>query len=816
MTARRILPAGTVTFLFTDVEGSTRLLHELGDEYAAVLAEHRRALRVAFAAHGGVEVDTQGDAFFVAFPSPAGAIAAAEEGRRALEDGPIRVRIGIHTGRPTVTEEGYVGLDVHKAARIEAAGHGGQIVVSGDTRAQLGDAFVLADLGEHRVKDFDEPILLFQVGDETFPPLKTISNTNLPHPASSFVGRGPEVDAVTSLVRGGSRLVTLTGPGGSGKTRLAIEAAGGLVPEFRAGVFWVGLAPLRDPRLVAESIALTVGAKDGLAAHIGERQLLLLLDNFEQVVDAAPELAALVEACPNLHVIVTSRELLRVRGEVEYPVLPLAEPDAVELFSARAQIEADAAVADLCRALDDLPLAVELAAARAKVLSPAQILERLSQRLDLFKGGRDADPRQQTLRATIAWSYDLLTQDERQLFDRLGVFAGGCTLDSAEDVANADLDTLQALVEKSLLRHTGGRFWMLETIREYAVERLAESGAAPETRRRHTNHFLAIAERAAPDLWGPRQDELLEQLERDHGNFRAALSWSIEAGESEWALRLVGTLRTLWIKRGHLSEGRRAATDALALGDPPTRARAAALVTASTLATLQGDWTACKHWGSAARDLSLELDEPGLAAHSLLQLARASLGENDADQARRSFEEAVALGSKANDWPAVAMARFNLGYVALSAGEFASARAELDAARSAFAGMGDDYGVSRSLAALGAVALHERDTGAAVPLLRESLALSSARDDPDDMAWALQLLGVAAAANDAQRAARLLGAAEALRARLGLALEGAELKLHERALTAIRTRIADAVFETAWAAGRALAREQAVEEALAG
>jgi len=816
VTARRILPAGTVTFLFTDVEGSTRLLHELGDEYAAVLAEHRRALRGAFAAHGGVEVDTQGDAFFVAFPSPAGAIAAAEEGRRALEESPIRVRIGIHTGAPTVTEEGYVGLDVHKAARIAAAGHGGQIVVSGDTRAQLGDAFVLADLGEHRVKDFDQPIPLFQVGDETFPPLKTVSNTNLPHPASSFVGRRPEVDAVTSLVRGGSRLVTLTGPGGSGKTRLSIEAAGGLVPEFRAGVFWVGLAPLRDSRLVAESIAQTLGAKDGLAAHIGERQLLLLLDNFEQVVDAAPELAALVEACPNLHVIVTSRELLRVRGEVEYPVLPLAEPDAVELFSARAQIEPDPAVADLCRALDDLPLAVELAAARAKVLSPVQILERLSQRLDLFKGGRDADPRQQTLRATIAWSYDLLTQDERRLFDRLGVFAGGCTRDAAEDVADADLDTLQALVEKSLLRHSGGRFWMLETIREYAVERLAESGAAPETRRRHADHFLAAAELAAPDLWGPRQDELLEQLERDHGNFRAALSWSIEAGESECALRLVGTLRTLWIKRGHLSEGRRAATDALALRDPRTRARAAALVTASTLATLQGDWTASKHWGSAARDLSLELDEPGLAAHSLLQLARASLGENDADQARRSFEEAVALGSKANDWPAVAMARFNLGYVALSAGEFASARAEFDAARSAFAGMRDDYGVSRSLAALGAVALHERDPGAAVPLLRESLALSSAHDDRDDMAWALQLLGVAAAANDAPRAARLLGAAEALRHSLGLDLEGVELKLHERALKEVRWTLAPEALEATWASGRAMSREQAVEEALAG
>src|SRR6266516_6668600 len=434
---RRDLPSGTVTFLFTDVEGSTRLLHKLGAEaFSAALLEHRLILRQTFARHGGVEVDTQGDAFFVAFPTASGAVDAAREAQEALRSGPIQVRMGIHTGSPHLSEEGYVGQDVHKGARIAAVGHGGQVLLSEETRA-LADVEA-TDLGEHRLKDFAEAVSIFQLGAKHFPPLKTISNTNLPRPASSFVGRDREVEQVVALLQNSARLLTLTGPGGSGKTRLAIEAAATLVPEFKAGVFWVGLAPLRDPALVTDTIAQTLGAKDGLAKHMGERELLLLLDNLEQVVGAAPDLASLVEACPHLTLLVTSRELLRVRGEDEYAVLPLADPDAVELFSDRAGAEPDETVLELCRALDNLPLAVELAAARAGVLSPKQILERLSRRLDLFKGGRDADPRQQTLRATIEWSYQLLSKEEKALLARLAVFRGGCTLEDAQEVAHAD------------------------------------------------------------------------------------------------------------------------------------------------------------------------------------------------------------------------------------------------------------------------------------------------------------------------------------------------------------------------------------------
>ena len=434
---RSDLPTGTVTFLFTDVEGSTRLLRELGEEaYAEALAEHRRIVREACVAADGVEVDTQGDAFFFAFPTAQGAVGAAQAMTEALAAGSIQLRIGLHTGTPLVTDEGYVGDDVHLAARVAAAGHGGQVVLSRATRAHL-DGVALTDLGEHRLKDIEGAVAIFQLGDLSFPPLKTISNTNLPRPASSFVGREQELEDVVARIEEGARLLTLTGPGGSGKTRLALEAASIMVPKYRAGVFWVGLAALRDPSLVIEQIAQTLGAKDELAAHIGEREMLLLIDNLEQVVEAAPELSRLLQACPNLNLLCTSRELLRVQGEVEYEVPPLASREAVSLFCERSRLEPSDEIAKLCARVDNLPLAVELAAARAKALSPAQILDRLTSSLDLLRGGRDADPRQQTLRATIGWSYDLLSEDEQRRFRTLSVFAGGCTLEAAEEVADA-------------------------------------------------------------------------------------------------------------------------------------------------------------------------------------------------------------------------------------------------------------------------------------------------------------------------------------------------------------------------------------------
>jgi predicted ATPase len=639
---RRDLPSGAVTFLFTDVEGSTKLLHELGSEgYAQALAEHRRALRQAFTRHGGVEVDTQGDAFFVAFPTAEGAMAAAAELTEALASGPIQVRVGLHTGTPLLTEEGYVGNDVHFAARVAACAHGGQVVLSASTvRRVAGNG--LRELGEHRLKDIPEPVPIFQLGEGEFPPLKTISNTNLPRPASSFVGRERELDEIASLLRDGVRLLTLTGPGGTGKTRLALEAAAELVPEFKAGVFWVSLATLRDPALVTETVAHTVGAKDGLQEHIHERELLLLLDNLEQVVEAAPALASLVESCSNLRLLVTSRELLKVRGEVGYPVSPLANSGAVALFCARAQLDPDETIAALCRALDNLPLAIELAAARARLLPPAKILERLSQRLDLLKGGRDADPRQQTLRAAIAWSYELLSQEEQQLFARLSVFRGACTLEAAEQVCDADLDVLQSLLDKSLLRRSDERYWMLETIREYAAECLSRTSEDDATRDRHLEFFAELAERAYEERFAS-SSSWFEVMDDELDNFRAALDWARLTNPAT-ETRMAGALAPYWGLRGNVTEARDRVRSALERYPARDGVRARAL---THLGDMLGMDRATFPLLKEALSLWREQGDVLGQALTLEAMGYKHIALREEQAARRAFEESLALRRQA-------------------------------------------------------------------------------------------------------------------------------------------------------------------------
>src|SRR5215210_3959998 len=483
MSTVRELPCGTVTLLFTDIEGSTRLLEQFGDAYEQVLAEHRRLIREAVAAHDGVEVDTQGDAFFVAFERASDALAAAWEAQRELE---LPVRMGIHTGEPQLTTGGYVGIDVHRAARICAAAHGRQVVVS-ETTQRLLDGVPLRDVGEHRLKDLGQPVRLFQLGDEDFPPLRSLNQTNLPTQPNPLVGREREVSELTKLL-GDARLVTLTGPGGSGKTRLALEVAAEVVERFDGGVFWVPLAAVTDPELVEATIAQAMGAHTGLAQHVGSNAMLLLLDNLEQVLAAAPGLSELLEQCANLRLLVTSRALLRVAGERDYPVDPLPEDDAVALFRERAaSAEPIEAVQEICRRLDGLPLAVELAAVRTRLLSPSELLERLEHALPILTGGRrDAPERQRTLRATIEWSYDLLADEEQQLFRRLAVFSGSFTIEAAEAVCDAELETLEALLEQSLVRRwASGRLGMLETISEYAREQLEASDEAERIARRH-------------------------------------------------------------------------------------------------------------------------------------------------------------------------------------------------------------------------------------------------------------------------------------------------------------------------------------------
>jgi hypothetical protein len=454
---------GTVTFLFTDIEGSTRLLRRLGPErYAEALADHRRVLRDAFVAEGGVEVDTQGDAFFIAFPTAAGAAASARVGQRALASGPIEVRMGLHTGTPTVTAEGYVGIDVHRAARVGAIAHGGQVIVSASAAALLEDES-LRDLGPHRLKDFDAPARLFQLGVAEFPPLRTPGAVDLPTPATRFLGRERELfEAASVWLDRDPRLLTIIGPGGTGKTRFSIELARFLADEADGGTVFVSLAPVRDAALVVPLIAERLGASGvspaAIATRIGEKQGHVVLDNLEQLLpDAARPVAELLAAAPALRLLVTSREPLRIAGESEFDLPPMDESDAVTLFIARAQaVRPDVgdshAVHELIRRLDGLPLAIELAAARVKLLGPEQLLERIGQRLDLLKGGRDADARHATLRTTIAWSYDLLDDGEQRLFARLAIFRGGCILEGAEAVCDSNLDTLASLLDKSLVR----------------------------------------------------------------------------------------------------------------------------------------------------------------------------------------------------------------------------------------------------------------------------------------------------------------------------------------------------------------------------
>ncbi len=556
----RKLPTGTVTFLFTDVEGSTRLLQEHGPGYADLLADHRRVLRDAFTRHAGVEVDTQGDAFFVAFSSAADAVAAADEARQQFEAGPIRVRMGVHTGEPIVTDEGYVGVDVHRAARIAGAAHGGQIVLSDTTRRLLDREGPIRDLGEHRLKDLTGAERLYQLGDGDFPPLRTLDASNLPVAASPLVGREDEISELVALLSDGSRLLTITGPGGTGKTRLALQVAAELIGTLRDGVFWVPLAGVSDAELLSTEVAQAIGARDDLAAFLRGKELLILLDNFEHLLGAAPAVSDALAASKDLRVLVTSRTPLHVSAEREYRLEPLTTTDAAALFVERAraigrELAPDATVEAICNRLDGLPLAVELAAARTKLLTPERLLDRLDSALPLLTGGaRDAPERQRTLRATIEWSYELLDAASKELFAKVSVFAGSFPIAAAEEICDADLDGLAALVDSSLLKPIGDdRLLMLETIREYALERLASSPAAEELRQRHARFFSALAEEAYERRF-EAESEWTARLGVDHDDLRAALDWLV-GNDPDRGLELAGALGWFWLSHGLLAEG---------------------------------------------------------------------------------------------------------------------------------------------------------------------------------------------------------------------------------------------------------------------
>ena len=809
------LPTGRVTFLFTDVEGSTRLLDELGPEgYALALDEHRAIVRSAFADHGGVEVDSQGDAFFYAFADPNHGLAGAAEAQVGLAGGPIRVRMGLHTGEATLTAGGYVGRDVHYAARIAAAGFGGQVLISGTTRAAVGDSFELTDLGEHRLKDFSTPTWIYQLGNERFPPLKTISNTNLPRPASTFVGRERELREVVALLREGARLLTLTGPGGTGKTRLSLEAAAELVPEFRNGVFWVGLAALRDAGLVAESIGRSIGARDGLAEHIGEREMLLVLDNLEQVIEAAPALADLVEHCPHLRVLTTSRERLRVRGETHYSVPSLEEVDAVALFVARSGLSADVTIVDLCRRLDGLPLAIELAAARTSVLTPAQIRDRLSTRLDLLRGGRDAEARQQTLRAAIEWSHDLLSERERVLFRRLSVFRGGWTLEAAEEVAEADLEDLASLADKSLIRRRDERFMMLETIREFAAEQVARAGEAAERGRRHTAYFAALVEQAEPHLQAD-DIEWLDRLETDIDNLRAALDQLGSAGDPQKLLALAGRLQRFWYLKSHLAEGRQRLESALSRDNSPTATRAKALRGASVMALNVGDPEAARSYAEQALAIDRELGDAWGEAYSLMMIGN-SLGEaNDVKAGRPFLEQAMARFEALGDKHYELIALSNAAWMTEEIDGPAAARRLHEASLVRARALGNERMAAGALEQLAFYARDEGRLDEAVSMFRQALAIVYARGQLLDVAINFgRLASALVRKKDPVAAAQLLSASEALLESLGHARAWWDVRRNQETVALIEGQLSAADDAAATEQGRRMSVEQAVALAM--
>jgi predicted ATPase/class 3 adenylate cyclase len=855
-------PSGTVTLVFTDIEGSTRLLHELGqDAYLDALAAHRQILRNAFARHSGYEVDYEGDAFFYAFQSASEALAAVSETMAGLKEGPIRIRVGVHTCEPGLDPPKYVGMDVHLAARVMAAGHGGQVLLSQTTRDLVGEGVGVRDLGEHRLRDLLAPQRLYQLQVEgvpsDFPALKTLGSrpTNLPVQPTPLIGREKELAEVRLLLsRDDVRLLTLTGVGGTGKTRLALQVAADLIEGFPNGVFFVSLASVSDVDLVLPTIAQSLGLReqrgetllDMLNEYLREKQLLLLLDNFEQILKAAPSVRSLLGSASGLRVLVTSRIPLHLSGERTYPVPPLGLPnpnrlpdlstlrqvDAVSLFIARAEAakpdftltnDNAPAIAEICIRLDGLPLALELAAARIRVLPAQTLLARLGQRLRLLTGGaQDLEERQRTLSATIAWSYDLLSDQEKMLFARLGQFVGGCRIDAAEALCDPEdelgsdvLGGLASLAEKSLLSQTEDvdgepRFSMLETIREYALERLQESGEAEQIRDRHAACFLRLAEGNVGQVGEPP----LPLLAAEQPNLRAALGWFAQRGDGESQLRLAVALARFWLSGGSGAEGL-AQLEAALVAAPaaPTGLRARAFLAAASIAMRTGDY---ERTVSAARE-ALEPfrasgDERGAAEALRLTAGGLRLGGNPAGTTAL-LEESLALARKLGDPVLTSLALVVLGAFAQDEGDDLRAY-ELCAEGRAILKAQPTRELEEVVATaqFGNVALGLGRHDEAEAAYQESLLL----------AWQLgaeatayyPLLGLAALrvqTGKASQAAKLAGVIERIFEETGFTLEPWERDLRERTLAEVRARLTDAEFEAELACGRALDLDQVIQ-----
>jgi predicted ATPase/class 3 adenylate cyclase len=868
-------PTGTVTFLFTDIEGSTKMWESHPQVMHGALSRHDVILRKATQEHGGYGFKTVGDAFCCAFPTAPDALEAALEAQRTLlseqwvEGGPIRVKMALHTGAAEERDGDYFGQPLNRVARLLSAAHGGQVLLSLPTQELVRDLLPsevgLRDLGEKHLKDLFRPERVFQllVSDlpSEFPPLKTLDQhgNNLPVQPTPLVGREREVAEVCErLLSPEVRLLTLTGPGGTGKTRVGLQAAAELLEEFEEGAFFVTLATLTDPTLVAPSVTQALGVaesgekppEDALREFLRERELLLLMDNFEQVLDATPLLEELLAAAPRLKVLTTSRAALRLYGEHEFPVPPLALPDpaypppperltqyeAVRLFVERARAvkpdfsvtnENAPAVAEICVRLDGLPLAIELAAARTRLLPPRAMLAKLSSRLKLLTGGaRNLPERQRTLRGAIEWSYELLSPEERTLFARLSVFAGGRTLEAIETICNPEteldtLDGLESLLEKSLLRQEEGpegepRFVMLETIHEFAREKLEESREAEELRRLHAEYFLAMAEESEPHMTGPEQVVWLDRLEAEHDNLRAVLSWSLESGDIELGLKLASATNHYWIYRGHLSEAARWLEQALERSeDVPEAVRAKALSSAGGLAIFLGSHERTDTFLQEAAALYRKLGDDRGVANVLKSLGNSSADRSHWQRAEALYREALELGRDLKYEDLITDSLINLGWAALCQENYDQATVFCREALGLAQDNRDKGSVAAASLNLGWAELGKGDHAQAGALFRESLSHLRELNDPVNIAECLEgFAGVAGAQGQGKRTARLYGIAESLRESLGTPLLPGDRPRYERHLSLARSLLDEVSWKQAWKEGRAMKFEEAISYAL--
>jgi predicted ATPase/class 3 adenylate cyclase len=856
-----------VTFLFTDIEGSTALARSLGSRWLEIVERHNAILRAAIHEHGGIDVRTEGDSFFAVFSSATGAVSAAADAQRALfsqkwpSEGPVRVRMGVHSGEGRLGGDDYVGLDVHRAARIAAAGHGGQVLLSESTRAlvedHLADGTSVRKLGEYRLKDFAIPQRLNQlvIGGlpAEFPPLRTLDvRSNLPTQLTSFVGRERELTELDELLAR-TRLLTLTGPGGTGKTRLAVEAARARVDDYPDGVAFVDLSPIKDPELVPSAIVQALELKeqlgrpalDTLKAHLVDRRILLVLDNFEQVGSAAPVVAELLQAAPRIGVLVTSRIRLDLLGEQAFLVPPLDLPgsasdlevvsrnEAVALFRERARAVAPAfdvtpanaeAVAQICMRVDGLPLAIELAAAQLRLFSPSELLAHLRDGLRLATGAVNVPERQRTLRGAIEWSYQLLGERERRLFARLSVFRGGATAAAIDAVCNPDgdlgietTDALGSLLDHSLVKRLdlpdGSRFTMLATIREHADERLRSEFDAAPTERRHAEFFAAHAERWGPGVRGHDPLTAFTELSREYENVRGAVDWSLRERRADVGLRIAAAMWMFWVERGPVREGRRAAESLLKLPSAAGQSgvRAAGLDALGSLAYWEADYEVSHRAYTEALQDFREMGDARRSAETLLSLAYVIGASMDPADAIPLMEEARDLARGLGDQLLVARALSALGIAQRHVGQPQLAIEALQEARVAFEAIGDRYWLNQTLSRLGSVYLSLGRLEQAEEFLRRSLAETAYSPGFVETGANMWILAtVAFERGQFERALRLIGFSEGLAERSGSTPPGILLGDQVSHFAAARARLGPETVDRLRAEGRSMSVEEAI------